>query len=164
MLTAAACLLLACLLARSLACFFCLFADNTTQPRSPQLWRGSFYRPSFYFRFAFFVCGRCLFADYLFACSLACLFSCWFAHLLACLLPACLFGWPYTQSEHQRWVWDAVFSADSYYIITASSDHNAKLWDVSTPGCSFTFLDSLATATGIWYTRYGIPLFGQTIF
>ena len=36
------------------------------------------------------------------------------------------------QDDHQRWVWDAVFSADSYYIITASSDQSAKLWDVST--------------------------------
>lgn len=35
------------------------------------------------------------------------------------------------QAQHQRWVWDAVFSADSYYIITASSDQTAKLWDVS---------------------------------
>ncbi|KAK0225154.1 WD40-repeat-containing domain protein [Armillaria nabsnona] len=26
---------------------------------------------------------------------------------------------------HQRWVWDCVFSADSAYLITASSDHSA---------------------------------------
>ncbi|CAN0041810.1 unnamed protein product, partial [Sphacelaria rigidula] len=33
-------------------------------------------------------------------------------------------------AQHQRWVWDAVFSADSSYIITASSDESAKLWDL----------------------------------
>ena len=31
---------------------------------------------------------------------------------------------------HQRWVWDAVYSADSAYLITASSDQTARLWDV----------------------------------
>lgn len=35
------------------------------------------------------------------------------------------------QKGHQRWVWDAVFSADSCYLISASSDSTAKLWDVS---------------------------------
>jgi len=29
-----------------------------------------------------------------------------------------------------RWVWDACFSADSAYLVTASSDFSAKLWDV----------------------------------
>lgn len=37
----------------------------------------------------------------------------------------------FAQAQHQNWVWDAVFSADSFYIVTASSDHSAKLWDVS---------------------------------
>ena len=32
---------------------------------------------------------------------------------------------------HTRWVWDAVFSADSAYIVTASSDGTSKLWGVS---------------------------------
>ena len=32
---------------------------------------------------------------------------------------------------HQRWVWDAVFSADSAYLVTASSDQTARLWDVA---------------------------------
>lgn len=30
-----------------------------------------------------------------------------------------------------RWVWDAAFSADSAYLVTASSDHTAKLWDLA---------------------------------
>mmetsp|Transcript_5355 Transcript_5355/g.7886 ORF Transcript_5355/g.7886 Transcript_5355/m.7886 type:complete len:343 (+) Transcript_5355:1-1029(+) len=37
-----------------------------------------------------------------------------------------------TLVKHQRWVWDCVFSADSMYLISASSDHSAKLWDLST--------------------------------
>eukprot|EP00461_Guttulinopsis_vulgaris_P004152 UN04153 len=34
--------------------------------------------------------------------------------------------------EHHGWVWDASFSADSAYIVTASSDRSAKLWDLQT--------------------------------
>jgi target of rapamycin complex subunit LST8 len=33
-------------------------------------------------------------------------------------------------TSHQRWVWDAVFSADSSYMVSASSDLSAKLWDL----------------------------------
>ncbi|KAF8590431.1 WD40 repeat-like protein [Ramaria rubella] len=33
---------------------------------------------------------------------------------------------------HQRWVWDAAFSADSAYLVTASSDHVARLWEMAT--------------------------------
>ena len=33
-------------------------------------------------------------------------------------------------THHQRWVWDAVFSADSSYLVSASSDQTAKLWDL----------------------------------
>ncbi|KAJ3201726.1 TOR complex subunit lst8 [Dinochytrium kinnereticum] len=33
---------------------------------------------------------------------------------------------------HQRWVWDAAFSADSAYLVTGSSDHTARLWDLQT--------------------------------
>lgn len=51
-----------------------------------------------------------------------------------------------TLTGHQRWVWDAAFSADSAYLVTggslavrhvgcadpaASSDHTARLWDLS---------------------------------
>lgn len=42
------------------------------------------------------------------------------------LLHAC-----FVQADHQRWVWDAVFSAVSHYLVTASSDKTATLWDVS---------------------------------
>lgn len=35
-------------------------------------------------------------------------------------------------TSHQRWVWDAVFSADSSYMVSASSDSTAKLWDIRT--------------------------------
>ena len=49
-----------------------------------------------------------------------------------------------TLNGHQRWVWDMAFSADSAYLVsgtcptpalltsTASSDHNARLWDLAT--------------------------------
>lgn len=33
--------------------------------------------------------------------------------------------------EHQRWVWDCAFSADSAYLVTACSDHYARLWDLA---------------------------------
>jgi G protein beta subunit-like protein len=31
---------------------------------------------------------------------------------------------------HQKWVWDCVFSADSAYLVSASSDHTARLWNL----------------------------------
>ena len=34
--------------------------------------------------------------------------------------------------SHQRWVWDCAFSADSAYLVTACSDHYARLWELST--------------------------------
>ena len=34
-----------------------------------------------------------------------------------------------TLKGHQRWVWDCAWSADSEYLVSASSDHTAKLWD-----------------------------------
>jgi len=33
---------------------------------------------------------------------------------------------------HQRWVWDLAFSADSNFLVSASSDHVGRLWDIST--------------------------------
>lgn len=35
-------------------------------------------------------------------------------------------------SHHQRWVWDAVFSADSLYLVSVSSDQTGKLWNIKT--------------------------------
>ena len=35
-------------------------------------------------------------------------------------------------THHQRWVWDAVFSADSLYMVTVSSDQTGKLWNIKT--------------------------------
>lgn len=34
------------------------------------------------------------------------------------------------KTGHRRWVWDADFSADSSFLVTSSSDHSAKLWNV----------------------------------
>lgn len=36
-----------------------------------------------------------------------------------------------TLATHQRWVWDCAFSADSAYLVTVSSDHYARLWELS---------------------------------
>ena len=33
-------------------------------------------------------------------------------------------------TAHQRWVWDCAFSADSAYLVTACSDHYARLWEL----------------------------------
>lgn len=35
-----------------------------------------------------------------------------------------------TLAQHQRWVWDCAFSADSAYLVTACSDHYARLWEL----------------------------------
>lgn len=32
---------------------------------------------------------------------------------------------------HQKWVWDVSFSADSAYLLSASSDSTCRLWDCS---------------------------------
>ena len=37
-----------------------------------------------------------------------------------------------TLANHQRWVWDCAFSADSAYLVTVSSDHYARLWELAT--------------------------------
>ena len=39
-----------------------------------------------------------------------------------------------TLHGHQRWVWDCAFSADSAYLVTACSDHYARLWELSSQG------------------------------
>ena len=36
-----------------------------------------------------------------------------------------------TLHGHQRWVWDCAFSADSAYLVTACSDHYARLWELT---------------------------------
>ena len=36
------------------------------------------------------------------------------------------------KTPNQRWVWDVAFSMDSQYLITASSDNNARLWNINT--------------------------------
>lgn len=37
-----------------------------------------------------------------------------------------------TLSQHQRWVWDCAFSADSAYLVTSCSDHYVRLWELAT--------------------------------
>lgn len=61
-------------------------------------------------------------------------------HLATCSADATVKIWSTSRYEfalektlvgHQRWVWDAAFSADSAYLVTASSDHVARLWELS---------------------------------
>ena len=41
--------------------------------------------------------------------------------------------WENTQTlKNQKWVWDAAFCADSSYLVTSSSDHIARLWNLRT--------------------------------
>ncbi|KAJ3182239.1 TOR complex subunit lst8 [Gaertneriomyces sp. JEL0708] len=37
-----------------------------------------------------------------------------------------------TLKGHQKWAWDCAFSADSAYLVSGSSDHSARLWDLAT--------------------------------
>ena len=43
-----------------------------------------------------------------------------------------LFPLEMSLDSHQRWVWDCAFSADSAYLVTACSDHYARLWELGT--------------------------------
>jgi G protein beta subunit-like protein len=36
---------------------------------------------------------------------------------------------------HLKWVWDCAFSADSAYLVSASSDNTARLWSASSGDC-----------------------------
>ena len=42
-------------------------------------------------------------------------------------------------AENQRWVWDLAFSADSQYLLTASSDNLARLWSLPNESNNFTY-------------------------
>src|SRR3989337_2064619 len=37
-----------------------------------------------------------------------------------------------TLQGHQRWVYSASFSPDGRWVVTASQDHTAKIWDANT--------------------------------
>ena len=39
--------------------------------------------------------------------------------------------YPGVGAGHSRWVWDCVFSVDAAYLVSASSDCTAKLWDLA---------------------------------
>ncbi|TLS29763.1 hypothetical protein PpBr36_01925 [Pyricularia pennisetigena] len=44
-----------------------------------------------------------------------------------------------TLANHQRWVWDCAFSADSAYLVTACSDHYARLWELQSQAIIRTY-------------------------
>ena len=46
------------------------------------------------------------------------------------MTPSASFPLEATLAQHQRWVWDCAFSADSAYLVTACSDHYARLWEL----------------------------------
>ena len=50
---------------------------------------------------------------------------------------------------HTQWVWDAAFSADSAYIVTASSDGTSKLWDVRSGEMVCTYVGHQKAVTAI---------------
>ena len=50
---------------------------------------------------------------------------------------------------HTQWVWDAAFSADSAYIVTASSDGTSKLWDVGSGEVVCTYVGHQKAVTAI---------------
>lgn len=41
----------------------------------------------------------------------------------------------HTFEGHLKWVWDCAFSADSAYLVSASSDNTARLWSISSGDC-----------------------------
>lgn len=43
----------------------------------------------------------------------------------------CVFRLFLPLAGHSRWVWDCVFSVDAAYLVTASSDCTARLWDLA---------------------------------
>ncbi len=49
---------------------------------------------------------------------------------------------------HSRWVWDAVYSADSSYLVTASSDMLVKLWEVGSATTASTAAASAGAGAG----------------
>lgn len=56
-----------------------------------------------------------------------------------------------TLNQHKKWVWDAVFSADSSYLVTASSDRSALLWNLrtGTPVRQYTDHDYAVTCVAL---------------
>ncbi|KAL3823427.1 hypothetical protein ACHAXA_004302 [Cyclostephanos tholiformis] len=56
-----------------------------------------------------------------------------------------------TLNKHRKWVWDAVFSVDSSYLVTASSDRSALLWNLrtGTPVRQYTDHDYAVTCVAL---------------
>ena len=50
-------------------------------------------------------------------------------------------------NQHSKWVWDAVFSADSSYLVTASSDKKARLFNLRTGEVVKTYTGHQLTVT-----------------
>lgn len=50
---------------------------------------------------------------------------------------------------HLKWVWDCAFSADSAYLVSASSDNTARLWSASSGDCISIFTGHLKALTSV---------------
>lgn len=50
---------------------------------------------------------------------------------------------------HLKWVWDCSFSADSAYLVTASSDNTARLWSNSSGECVCIYTGHTKAVTSV---------------
>jgi target of rapamycin complex subunit LST8 len=54
-----------------------------------------------------------------------------------------------TLTGHEGWVWDAMFNADGTFVVTGSSDGNARLWEVASGECVQTFAGHARGVTAV---------------
>lgn len=54
-----------------------------------------------------------------------------------------------TLEGHLKWVWDCTWSADSAYLVSASSDGTARLWSISSGDCICIYTGHTKALTGV---------------
>ena len=54
-----------------------------------------------------------------------------------------------TLKGHSQWVWDMAFSADSAYLVSASSDKTAKLWNLKAGQCIVEYANHRKAVTAV---------------
>lgn len=67
-----------------------------------------------------------------------------------------LFNLDKTLIGHQKWVWDCAWSADSEYLVSASSDGSAKLWDRRSGDAVRTYLGHHKAAICVALNDYSL--------
>lgn len=50
---------------------------------------------------------------------------------------------------HLKWVWDCAWSADSEYLVSASSDNTARLWSAASGDCVCIYTGHLKALTSV---------------